>query len=227
MAHSMEKMFGGRQLTALIVCCAIIVSGCAQYKRPTLMIKVPEFYPSRTKISQLAIVADPYFETSKMEYLFNSNLLDEGFLAIHFIAFNYGVETYDLSKARFVLVRDDGLEFVPAEPKLVAKKVLKHTSLRMIGWGFAGLIILSIPFSMAAGIDSFRANKSTRKMVAQETLTVFKIEGKEEVDGFYFFQIGRRSKEIRQALTHKYRLRIEGFRDVQTEKQFEFIIGLN
>jgi len=208
----------------LLVC--IVFSGCAQYKRPTLMIKVPDFYDNKTKINQLYLVADPYFSASKNQYIFNANLLDKGFLAIHFIAFNYGEQTYDLSKAKFVLVKD-GVQLKPMEPAEVSRKVLKHTSLRMIGWGFAGLIILSVPFSIAAGIDSFRANKKIREAVAKDVLNVFQIGPHEAVDGFYFFQIGRNSNETEQALQSKYQLKIEKLRDVILDRNYEFQIGLN
>ncbi|MBI4387882.1 MAG: hypothetical protein HY582_02420 [Candidatus Omnitrophica bacterium] len=219
----------GFRICAAMVCVAMIgsLSGCAQYKRPTLMIKVPDFYENRVNTHQLTLVADPYFEQSKIEYIFNTNLLDEGFLPIHFIAFNYGGESYDLSEAHFTLMRDDGLVYEPMTPKEVAKKVLKHTSLRMVGWGFAGLIILSIPFSLTAGIDSFRANKKIREAITKETLRIFQIGPKEVLDGFYFFRIGKNSKSTQEALKRKYQFRIEKLVQVETDQAYEFVIGLN
>ncbi len=216
-----------RKGIALILFLPLIVSGCAQYKRPMLMIKVPDFYEHKSKLDLLTIVADPYFEASKNEYLFNSNLLDKGFLPVHFIAFNYGEVRYDLSAAHFVMIRDDGVELEPMNPAEISRKVLKHTSLRMIGWGFAGLVIFSIPFSIAAGIDSFRANKRIREAITKDTLRVFQIGPHEVVDGFYFFQMGRRSREIKEALGHKYQFRVSGLLDTVTAKKYELQIGLN
>lgn len=221
--------WSGRIKNIFIPClCALFVwNGCVQYKRPMLMIKVPDFYEHRTKLGLLSLVADPYFKSSKSEYLFNSNLLDKGILPIHFIAFNYGDLTYDLQAARFVLKRDDGAEYQPMKPDDVAKKALKHTSLRMIGWGFAGLIILSIPFSIGAGIDSFRANRKTREAIRQEELRVFEIGPREVVDGFYFFSLGKNRKEADAVLRHKFRFQIQGLVDAKTNQSYEFQIGLN
>lgn len=217
----------GLKYLSIFLSTILIFSACAQYKRPVLMVKVPDFYDHKTKIHLMTLVADPYFEDSRMQYLFNNNLLEKGYLPIHFIAFNFGEQTYDLSQAKFTLVRDDGTLLEPLEPNDVAKKVLKHTSLRMIGWGFAGLIILSIPFSLVAGIDSYRANKKTREAVTKDTLKVFEIGPKEVVDGFYFFHLGNRSKEIKEALTHQHQLRIQGLKDETDDRVYEFQIGIS
>jgi len=212
----------------ILFCCLVMVwNGCAQYKRPPLMIKVPDYYDQRGEINQLHVVTDPYFETSRMEYLFNNDILDRGFLAVHFIAFNFGEETYDLSKSRLTLIRSDGMKFLPSDPKLVGKKVLKHTSIRMIGWGFAGLIVLSIPLSIIAGIDSHRSNRSTKKAVTQQAIRVYEIGQKEIVEGFYFFRVGKKRKEIKRAREFKYQIRIESLIENETGKMYDFLIGLN
>lgn len=215
------------RIIATLLCVAIALPGCVHYKRPHLLIKVPEFYEHRTRLDDLTLAADPYFEWSKIEYLFNTNLLKKGFLAVHFIAFNFGDKTYDLKGAGFALVRDDGVQLKPLSPKEVSKKVLRHTSLRMAGWGFAGLIVLSIPFSIAAGIDSFRTNQQIKKAVTEDVLRVFEIGPKEVVDGFYFFQLGRTWREKRQMLNHQYQLEITGVVDSDTKERYEFLIGLN
>ncbi len=215
-----------KRILAFLIICAFLGNGCAQYKRPPLMVKVPDFYEHKTKIHQLTVVADPYFEASRNEYIFNSDLTKKGFLPVHFIAFNFGERSYDLSNARFVLVREDGVEITPMDPKQVSKKVLKHTSLRMLGWGFAGLIILSIPFSLVAGMDSFRANKTTRQAIKEDVLKVFDVGPKEAIDGFYFFQLGKRSREIREALGKRYEFRLEGLVDQSTGQAYDLVIGI-
>ena len=209
------------------LCCALIWSGCAQYKRSSLLIKVPDYYPQRVQIHQLHLVADPYFEKSRVQHLFNSDILDRGILAVHFIAFNYGEEEYDLSRATFTLIKSDGSEIFPMEPKQVARKVLKHTSVRMIGWGFAGLVVLSIPFVIISGIDSRRSNQQTRDAVKDEAMRVFEIGSKEIVDGFYFFKLGRKSKEIERALQNKCQIKINGLVEQKSQVAYDFIIGLN
>lgn len=216
-----------RKIIALHLIVGLALSGCAQYKKPPLTVKVPDFYPHKTQLNKMTIVADPYFEKSKMTYIFNNDLLEKGFLAIHFIAFNFGEESYDLSKSEFVLERDDNFELRPLNPDQVAKRVFKHTPLRMIGWGFAGLIILSIPFSLAAGADSYRSNKATRKALKDEVLKVFEVNEKEAVSGFYFFELGRRKREIREALQRQYQFKIRGIVNKNTEKSYDLAIGLN
>ena len=191
------------------------------------MIKVPEFYDNKTKINQLSLVADPYFDSSKTKHFFSANLPKKGFLPVHFIAFNFGDQTYDLSTTRFRLRRDDGVEIEPMNPRDVSKRVLRHTSLRMLGWGFAGLIILSIPLTMAAGIDSFRANQEIKRAVRENTLRVFEVGPHETVDGFFFFEIGRGSKQIRQARTYQYSLLIDNLKEKDSSESYEFRIGLN
>ncbi len=212
---------------SVLLCFAVVMAGCAQYKRPPLMIKVPDFYEHKVKTNQLTLVADHYFESEKSKHFFNSDLTSKGFLPVHFIAFNFGDTVYDLSRVKFSLRRDDGVELTPMDPQIVAKRVLKHTSLRMLGWGFAGLIILSIPFSLVAGMDSFRANQDIRKSVKENTLRVFEIGAKEAVDGFYFFEIGHGPREIREAKERQYSLVIKGLKEKDSENVYDFRIGLN
>ena len=216
-----------KKLIAAQLCVFMVLSGCAQFKRPPLMIKVPEFYDNKTKINELTLVADPYMESLKAKHFFSADLPKKGFLPVHFIAFNFGDQAYDLSETRFTLLRDDGAEIEPMNPKDVSRRVLHHTSLRMLGWGFAGLVILSIPFSMVAGIDSFRANQEVRRAVKENTLRVFEVGPHEAVDGFFFFELARGSRRIREALGHQYALVIHNLKEKETANTYEFRIGLN
>lgn len=216
-----------KRFVSICLCLLVMWGGCSQYKRPPLIIRVPDYYDHKVKFQHLSIVADPYFEKSRMSYIFNTDFLKEGFLAVHMIFFNFGTEEYDLKKANFVLVRDDGAEIPPMNPEDVAKKVLHHTSLRMMGWGVAGLIILSVPFALGAGLDSHRANRQTREAVTKETFEVNEIGPKEVVDGFFFFRLGKGGREIRKALRRQYQLHVSNLVDVQSSKSYDFSIGLN
>lgn len=206
---------------------AILIVSCAQYKRPPMMIKVPSFYDNQVTFQNLVLVADPYIERGKTEHLFNTDLLKKGFLAVQLIAFNDGEKTFDLSKANIVLVREDGLVVPPVPPARVSKKVLKSTSLRMLGWGFAGLIILSIPLSLAAGVDSRRANQGIRRTLKENILKSSEIGPHEIVSGFYFFKIGKSTGYGRGALEQQYRFRIERLLEVDSGQEYEFNIGIN
>lgn len=212
---------------AALAACALIGSGCAQYKRPPILIKVPSFYEHRTQFGNLAVVADPYFSSGDSNYLFNTNLIDKGFLAVHLILFNEGNSVYDVSKARATLIRDDGIEQLPIPPHEVSKQVLKHTSLRMMGWGFAGLIILSIPLAMAAGVDSRRANQETRRTINQNVFKAPEVSAGEIISGFHFFRLGKNDKQVRAMLSRQLRFRLEHVIDVDTGKEYEFNIALN
>lgn len=214
-------------LTSWLVIFAVLISGCAQYKRPPIMIKVPSFYDNSVSFKQLTLIADPYIERGKTEHLFNTNLIEKKFLPVHFIAFNDGDKAFNLSRADVTLVRDDGVVFSPVAPEQVSKKVLRRTSLRMLGWGFAGLIVLSVPLSLAAGVDSRRANQGIRRTLKENVLKSHEIGANEIVTGFYFFKIGKSSGPGTGSLTHQYRFKMERLLEVDSGAEYEFNIGIN
>ncbi len=191
------------------------------------MIKVPSYYDNQISLKDLTLVADPYIERAKIEHLFNTNLLEKGFLAIQLIAFNDGDGVFDMSRSAVVLVRDDGIVFPPVPPKQVSKKVLRRTSLRMLGWGFAGLIVLSIPLSLAAGVDSRRANQGIRRTLKENVLSSHEIGAREVVSGFYFFKIGKSHGHSQGSLAHQYRFKIDRLLEVDSGVEYEFNIGIN
>ncbi|PIQ86321.1 MAG: hypothetical protein COV74_05500 [Candidatus Omnitrophica bacterium CG11_big_fil_rev_8_21_14_0_20_45_26] len=216
-----------KRILPAIIALSIVFNGCAQYKRPPLLIKVPEYYQNYSQAEELSVAVEPYFKEEKAVYLFNNHPLKKGILPILLIAFNYGDHAYDMSKVTISIIRDDGFEYQPMVPKRVAREVLKNTPLRMIGWGFAGLIVLSIPLSMMAGIDSYRANKNTKDAVLNESMKVNRIDPKEVVDGFYFFRIADKSREVKEISQHQYQIKITGVVNQSTLKTYEFVLGLN
>jgi hypothetical protein len=191
-----------------------------------MMIKVPNFYEHRTKLGSLTVAADPYFESAKSLHFFNSDLARKGFLAVNLIYFNEGDHTYDLSNVEVLLRREDGTALSPIPTKDVSRKVLRRTPLRMLAWGVAGLIVLTIPFSLSAGIDSHRANKRIRQQIRDNQLTELELRQRETVSGFYFFRLGRKSREIKRALKESYQLHVKGLEEVDTGENYEFNIAL-
>jgi len=216
-----------QKIISLVVLVSFLTAGCTQFKPPPLLVKVPSYYSHKTTFNRLTLVADPYLDRSKVEHFFNTDILKDGFLAVHFIAFNEGIESYDLSNADFSLVKETGEVLKPLEPKQISKKVLRHTSLRMLGWGLAGLIVLTIPFSLAAGVDSRRANKRIKRQIAEHVLKYDRLEAHESIDGFYFFRITKRSREIGDALKQHYQFRIKNVVQVDTGEKYDVSIAIN
>jgi len=143
------------------------LASCA-YHAPMLMpVRGKNFYEYRKTIDQITLVCQSLAGSSASEMMLGADLPKAGILPLELILFNESAVPYDLSNmvVRVSDTQDRELKVVPA--RKVAKRVHRSTIGRTLAWGSAGTLFLfyTIPFAMAAGHDSFKANRATKRIL--------------------------------------------------------------
>jgi hypothetical protein len=209
-----------KQIMKQVFCLGLIITlmSCAYHPKWDPMIKVPDFYENQVKVGRLDVVVDPYIDSYKMEYIFNTDLTKKGILALHLIAWNQEQFDYDLSLAEVSIRSFGGNEYTPLSSDVISQKMFKNTLARMAGFGALGtaFIFFTVPFAVGAGVDSYLANRDIEDDYEAKELKKGVIGEQSLFQGFLFFEIANDKSEISSAFNESYRFLLENVLNLKT-----------
>ncbi len=210
-------LFRQKFISLIVTLAVFFLYSCAYHPELVPIIKIPSFYDYKVESDDMDVVVDPYVAPSKVEYMFNVDMIKKGVLPLHIIIWNKGIDALDLSSVQIQLRSFSGEIYQPLSDGQISKKIFKNTFARMVSFGAVGsaFIFFTVPFAVGAGIDSYQANKKIKSDLNEKSFKQGVIEQQALFQGFLFFDLG--SKEY---FEEPFRLLIENIQTVGSEEAF-------
>jgi hypothetical protein len=182
-------------IKGLLMLMALSFAGCASYS-PSL-VRLDTTGPGLSKKAQgeLTVYIDEYATEEKCKRAFDTNLVNDGVLAILLLVENNGAEPCDV-KAADISVCDDVACLKPLAPEEAAGKAKKSAVGRAIGWSMI-VPIISIPIAAAASAShTSSVNKQMAQDFAAKSFQDVVVMPYKESSGFLFFHLDEKREDL-------------------------------
>jgi hypothetical protein len=174
----------------------LVFMGCASYS-PSL-VRLNRTGPDVSKKCQgdLVVYVDEYAEEEKSKRAFDTNLADNGVLAVLLLVENSGTQSYEV-KASDMTICEGTSCLKPLSPEAAAAKAKRNATGRAIGWSLI-VPIISIPIAAVASASHTRdVNRHMAQDFSAKGFSDGALLPKKERSGFLFFQLDRARKDLR------------------------------
>ena len=188
-----------RNVAVMLTVAMVVVTSACTYDIHTVATPDPTTLGKKAVVNGLTVAADPLFPASKSKAIFNTDLGDDGILAIHLIFSNNSQAEYLVAKENIGLVDKDGTRWLPIDAQEAAKSA--HTNPALTGLA-TGIPMFFVFFSgvLVGPAVAWQTAKMNENITADFRAKEFKdkkLLAGETYGGFLFFRKPGPNKEIK------------------------------
>ncbi len=167
-----------------------IFAGCASYTPSLAKLDISGPDVNREIKGDLAVYVEEYATEEKCKRAFDTNLAEEGVLAVLLLVENKGIDPYEV-KATDVTACVDAACLKPLKPAEAAGKAKRSAVGRALGWSLI-VPIIGIPLAVAASADhTDKVNKQIVQDFAAKSFTAVEVAAHEKQSGFLFYKLDK------------------------------------
>jgi len=188
-------MKGKALIKGFLLAAAFVFGGCASYSPSLVKLDTMGAGASKKGQGDLTVYVDEYATEEKCKRAFDTDLADEGVLAMLLLMENNGTYPYDV-KVTDVSMCDDITCFKALAPEEAAGKAKRNAVGRAIGWSMI-VPIISIPVAAVASVSHTRSvNNQIVHDFCAKGFTSGIVMPSRELSGFLFFPLDKGRKDL-------------------------------
>jgi hypothetical protein len=177
----------GKHIVAVVTGIAFALTGCATYTPSMAKLDASGAGANRQSTKGITVFVDEHISKSKSEKAFDTDLRDDGVVALLVTVQNRGTQPFEM-KTMDVVLRDGAgtLKLLSADD--AAERAKKSATARAIGWSLI-VPIIGIPFAATASVmHTNKVNRQMREDFTAKFLSSATVEPGKDNTGYLFFE---------------------------------------
>lgn len=177
----------GKHIIAIVTGTALALTGCATYTPSMAKLDASGAGANRQSAQGVTIFVDEHISKSKSERAFDTDLRDDGVVALLVTVQNRAAKAFDM-KTMDVVLRDGAGTLKLLGPEEAAERAKKSATARAIGWSLI-VPIIGIPIAATASVmHTNKVNRQMREDFAAKSLSSATVEPGKDNTGYLFFE---------------------------------------
>lgn len=174
-------------IVAIVTGVALALTGCATYTPSMAKLDASGAGASRQSAQGVTVFVDEHISKSKSEKAFDTDLRDDGVVALLVTVQNRGVQAFEI-KTMDVVLRDGIGTLKLLGPEEAAERAKKSATARAIGWSLI-VPIIGIPIAATASVmHTNKVNRQMREDFTAKYLSSATVDPGKDSTGYLFFE---------------------------------------